>query len=106
MQSLLQDLRFAFRQMRKNPGFVVVAVLSLALGIGATTAVFSVIYGVLLNPYPYKNADRMMHVEIYSKQYGGRGLLLVNRQEYQELLATKSIEDSFAIDGETRTVTS
>ncbi len=106
MQSLLQDLRFAFRQIRKNPGFVVVAVLSLTLGIGATTAVFSVIYGVLLNPYPYKDANRMMHVEIYSKQYGGRGLLFVNRQEYQELLAAKAIEDSFAVDGETRTVTS
>ena len=47
-----------------------------------------------------------MHVEIYSKQYGGRGLLFVNRQEYQELLAAKAIEDSFAVDGETRTVTS
>ena len=106
MQSFLQDLRFALRQMRKNPGFAIVAVVSIALGIGATTAVFSVIYGVLLNPYPYKNADRMMHVEIFSKQYGGRGLLFVNRQEYQELLAAKSIEDSFAVTGETRTVTS
>lgn len=106
METVLQDLRLALRQMRKNPGFVVVAVLSLALGIGATTAVFSVIYGVLLNPYPYKDANRMMHVEIFSKQYGGRGLLFVNRQEYQELLQGKSIEDSFAVDGETRTVTS
>ena len=106
MQALLQDLGFAFRQIRNNPGFAVVAVLSLGLGISATTAVFSVIYGVLLNPYPYKNSDRMMHVEIYSKQYGGRGLLFVNRQEYQELLAAKSIEDSFAVTGETRTVTS
>ena len=91
--------------MRKNPGFAIVAVLSLALGIGATTAVFSVIYGVLLNPYPYKNSDRMMHVEIFSKQYGGRSLLSVNRQEYQELLATKSIEDSFTVQGQTQTLT-
>lgn len=106
MQALLQDLRFAFRQIRNNPGFAIVALLSLALGIGATTAVFSVIYGVLLNPYPYKDSDRMMHVEVYSRQYGGRGLLFVNRQEYHELLAAKSIEDSFAVDGETQTVTS
>jgi len=106
MQALLQDLRFAFRQIRNNPGFAIVAVLSLALGIGAATAVFSVIYGVLLNPYPYKTADRMMHVEVHSRQYGGRGLLFVNRQEYQELLAARSIEDSFAVYGETRTVTS
>ncbi len=105
MQSVLQDLQFALRQLRKNRGFAVVAVLSIALGIGATTAVFSVIYGVLLNPYPYRNADRMMHVELYSQQYGGRGLLFVNKQEYQELLATRSIEDSFAVQQETRNVT-
>ena len=55
MWSFLQDLRFGFRQFRKAPGFVLTAVLSLMLGIGATTAIFSVVYGVLLDPYPYKN---------------------------------------------------
>ena len=49
----MNDLKFAFRQLLKNPGFTAVAVLTLALGIGATTALFSVIYGVLINPYPY-----------------------------------------------------
>ena len=105
MNSLLQDLRFALRQLRKSPGFAVVAVLSLALGIGATTAVFSVIYGVLLNPYPYKNADRMVHVQLLSQQYSGKALMYVNRQEYEELLATKSIEDSFTVQGESQTLT-
>jgi predicted permease len=105
MKSLLQDLRFALRQLRKFPGFAVVAVLSLALGIGATTAVFSVVYGVLLNPYPYRNADRMMHVQLLSKQYTDRALLVVNRQEYEELLAAKSIEDSFTVRGESQTLT-
>ena len=47
------DLKFAFRQMFKNPAFTVIAVLTLALGIGSTTALFSVVYGVLINPYPY-----------------------------------------------------
>jgi MacB-like periplasmic core domain len=49
----MNDLKFAFRQLFKNPGFTAVAVLTLALGIGATTALFSVVYGVLISPYPY-----------------------------------------------------
>jgi putative ABC transport system permease protein len=49
----MNDLKFAFRQLSKNPGFSAVAILTLALGIGATTALFSVVYGVLISPYPY-----------------------------------------------------
>ncbi len=60
--ALFQDFRFAFRQLGNNPGFALTALLSLGLGIGATTAVFSVVYGVLVNPYPYKNPERMVHL--------------------------------------------
>ncbi len=52
MQILLQDIRYSLRQFIKNPGFTLTALISLALGIGATTAVFSVIYAALMNPYP------------------------------------------------------
>jgi predicted permease len=94
MRDFGQDLRFAFRQFRKSPGFAITAVLSLMLGIGATTAIFSVIYGVLLDPYPYKDADRMIHVELRDKN--GRGpLLRVTGPEYLELRNSPSIDDVF-----------
>jgi len=94
MRTLLQDLRFALRQFRKSPGFVITAMISLMLGIGATTAIFSVVYGVLLDPYPYKDNDRMVHVQLNDKS--GRGpLLLVNGSGYKDLRNISSLDDVF-----------
>src|SRR5216683_2471607 len=68
MQTLWQDLRYGLRMLGKNPGLTAVAVLTLALGVGATTAIFSVVYGVLLRPLPYPDSNRIMAVsEITSK---------------------------------------
>jgi putative ABC transport system permease protein len=61
-ETLLQDLRFGARTLARNPGSTAVAILTLALGIGATTAIFSVVYGVLLQPLPYTDSSRIMAV--------------------------------------------
>ena len=60
MHRILSDLKLVFRQLRQSPGFTATAVLMLAFGIGATTAIFSIVDGVLLRPLPFPNADRLV----------------------------------------------
>ena len=70
MSNVLRDGRFAIRQLLKTPGFSIVAILTLALGIGATTAIFSVINGVLLRPLPYPDPERLVVINEIVPQYG------------------------------------
>ena len=69
----MNDFKFAFRQLLKNPGFTAVAVLTLALGIGANTAIFTVANGVLLKPLPFVNPDRLVWGEGMNLENRSRG---------------------------------
>ncbi|MGH9594289.1 MAG: ABC transporter permease, partial [Bryobacteraceae bacterium] len=69
---MIQDLKLSCRELRKRPGLALTSILSLALGIGATAAVFSVIYGLLVNPYPYHGADRMINLIVVNESGNDR----------------------------------
>jgi putative ABC transport system permease protein len=73
MHTLRHDLRYALRNLRNSPGFALVAVLTLALGIGASTAIFSVLENILIEPFPYPDAQRFMCIQIHDTQQNGPG---------------------------------
>jgi len=104
VHSILHDLRFALRQLRKSPGFTFTAILSLALGIGATTAVFSVIYAILVNPYPYANPDRMVHMRLVDSDGHERGFGTTPSQ-WQQIRKSPVVEDAFIANEWNLTVT-
>src|ERR1039457_4918548 len=104
MHSLASDLRYAARELRRRPGFTLTAVLSLALGVGVTRAAFSVIYAVLINPFPYAGADRIVELGLQDKagKYRNPGL---NGAQLEQLRQAKSIESVVAEDGWNLTTT-
>ena len=84
LETLAQDLRFAFRGMRKNIGFTCVAVVTLALGIGANTALFSVVNGVLLNPLPYPDSGRLAILRSKTKQFDEASVSYPNYLDWEK----------------------
>ena len=104
MNALIGDFRYAARELRRRPGFAVTAVLSLALGIGATSAVFSVVYGVLINPFPYVGADRMMQLALRDNagrfRYPG-----LSGAQIEQLRQARTVESVVAEDGWNLTTT-
>src|SRR5579864_6732210 len=97
MRTLLHDVTFAFRQLSKNPAFALTAIVSLALGIGATTAVFSVVYAVLMNPYPYRDSGQLVYLVLRDKAGNDRGAGLTAAQ-LRQLRQVDSIESVLAMN--------
>jgi putative ABC transport system permease protein len=99
LETLAQDLGYAIRSFRRSPAFVLVALLSLTLGIGATSAIFSVIYGVLIAPYPYARPDEIWAPQIRALDgRGGRGYML---DEFPRLAELPAFSAVMATSGET-----
>ena len=97
MGTLLEDLRHSIRQLVNRPGLTLTALVSLVLGIGATTAVFSVIYAALINPYPFVGADRIVRLTIQSKAGQGDWANL-NGPQIQQVRQLGIIESLLAMD--------
>src|SRR6187397_3036685 len=90
--SLAQDLRYAVRSFRRSPSFVIVALVSLTLGIGASSAIFSVVYGVLIAPYPYAKPGEIWAPEVRAVDgRGGHGYTLDELRTLSEVPAFSSV---------------
>jgi putative ABC transport system permease protein len=105
MNSLFIDLAYAARNLRKNPGFSLTAILSLTCGIAATTAVFSVVWGVLMNPYPYAAPDRMAHLAMSTPTSRGYDQMLTTASQWQEIRKVPAIEDAVLTNSQSITIT-
>ena len=104
-RTLFQDMGFGLRQLRKSPGFAVVVIGSLALGIGASVAIFSVVRAVLLDPFPYKDANRMVHVELTQKNSDRYDYLMVNTAGFHDLQQLAAVDDVFLMNNRMQALT-
>jgi predicted permease len=100
------DTRYGLRALRRNPGFAAVAVLSLALGIGATTAMFSLIYAVLLHPFPYEGADRIMNPVFIDQQHPDeRTWFLLGKAQFDDLRQAAPVDSALGFNNSNMEIT-
>ena len=95
MGTLRQDIGYALRTLRKAPGFAIVSVLTLALGIGASTAIFSVIDNILMEPFPYRDANRLVSVQIHDTERNEQG----GRASFSGPEFLEYVEQNHSFDG-------
>ena len=101
MSTLAQDIRYAWRTIRKSPGVALVVIVSLALGIGANTLIYSVVDGIILRPFPYPNADRLVSIGVTFPAMSGerRFIEAISPPEYNDIrTGMTSLEKTFAFD--------
>src|ERR1700753_4327886 len=100
VKRMINDLKFAFRQLRKSPGFTLTAVLTLALGIGANTAIFSLVDSIMLRPLPFPHQDRLARIEYSAAEvsFFPKGWI----QALGEHSASFSAVSGFGADGESK----
>src|SRR6476469_2000967 len=103
MQVLQQDLRYGVRMLAKKPIFAIIAVITLSLGIGATTAIFSVVNAVLLRSLPYYNAEQLVVLSAASSSGDRDGLSVPEVEDYQAQM--RSLEDLTAFQSQSVNVT-
>ena len=97
IEALWHDLRYALRVLWKDRGFAAVSIGTLGLGIGAATAIFSVIYNVMMSPFPYRDADRIVFPRIYDPQNGPE----IGRQGYSAAEILEFVENNHVFDATT-----
>ncbi|HXR34098.1 MAG TPA: ABC transporter permease [Verrucomicrobiae bacterium] len=105
LESLLQDLRFGLRMLRKSSGFTAVAILTLALGIGANTAVFNVVHATLLQPLPIRHASRLVVIWVNNLEHGWSRIGPMGQDYLDWKEQSKSFDDLFLFEHGTGTVT-
>ena len=96
MRGLLHDVIFALRQVKHHRAYAIATIISMALGVGAAAAVYSVLYGVLIDPYPYRDSDRIAFIVVHSERQGDEGDRPFTLRQVAQLPSFKSVEDAVA----------